>query len=304
VCVCVCVPTAAANWAAQSEVYRIVLKLYTSQELWLVCVPLVRPVLCVCCGVCVRCMDIRNFIIYPIIDNVVPLNGNKLSHDASVFFRTTGTNISGVCKFCQNFVSNCLLLKYILNNCIIVVKYLVKGTNCDLKGTTQMWPEGHNTGCDLKGTTQMWPEGHNTNVTWRAQHKCDLKSTTQTWPEGHNTGCYLKGTTQMWPEGHNTGCDLKGTTQLWPEGHNTGCDLKGTTQLWPAGDFATFFSSPDILRKNEWAEQVACMRSKRNCLVLFVKAEDKWPFPNRIAVGVRVESKLISGKKRWMVWPG
>jgi hypothetical protein len=25
---------------------------------------------------------------------------------------------------------------------------------------------------------------------------------------------------------------------------------------------------------------------------------------NRIAVGVRVESKLISGKKRWMVWTG
>ena len=58
-------------------------------------VPFVRPVLLLRC---VRYMDIRNFIIRPIIDNVVPLNGNKLSHDTSVFFRTTDTNISGVCK--------------------------------------------------------------------------------------------------------------------------------------------------------------------------------------------------------------
>lgn len=35
--------------------------------------------------------DIHNYIIYPIIDKVVPLNGNKLSNDTSVFFRTIDT---------------------------------------------------------------------------------------------------------------------------------------------------------------------------------------------------------------------
>jgi len=60
----------------------------------------------------------------------------------------------------------------------------------------------------------------------------------------------------------------------------------------------------DIVRKNEWAEHVACMRSMTNWIVLFVKPQDKWLFRSRITVGVRVESKLTSGKKWWRVWMG